>query len=249
MTQTPENTDSYALTRYNALRHGVLVPLRGLAVGRARRNSSSSWRRWLPSMGRTGRPRSTLVEEIAGVIWRKRRLRMGEAAIHRDRLAGRSRPSATRPRRRWPILAIPMKARSVADAIRATDADTAETIAAVDDNQRHGEHAMELLGGNDGDAYRARWQRCPKKPRSGGRSRLRRSPRRGIGMAAVHRRGQLAAAVLGRRGHALAGPNTARSWRTARWCASRRSASRRTPTSSSASAATRCTSTASSSGC
>ena len=86
MTQAPENTDSYALTRHNALRHGVLsgfvvLPWEDLGF-------QQLLAALVAEHGPHGPTEEHLVEEIAGVFWRKRRLRMGEAAIHRDRLAG-----------------------------------------------------------------------------------------------------------------------------------------------------------------
>ena len=94
-----------------------------------------------------------LVEEIAGVFWRKRRLRMGEAAIHRDRLKGTFEPFSSTAEAALAHLGETEAGESVADAIRATDADTAEAIAEVDDTSTTVARAMETLRDTDEAAY------------------------------------------------------------------------------------------------
>src|SRR6516162_4021105 len=74
--------DGYDASRFNALRHGVLsvhtvLPWEDKAEYEALLNALVE--EYLPH----GPSEEHLVEEIAGVIWRKRRLRLAEAASHR----------------------------------------------------------------------------------------------------------------------------------------------------------------------
>jgi hypothetical protein len=81
-TTSPPLRDGYDASRFNALRHGVLsvhtvLPWEDKAEYEALLNSLVE--EYLPY----GPTEEHLVEEIAGVMWRKRRLRLAEAASHR----------------------------------------------------------------------------------------------------------------------------------------------------------------------
>src|SRR5215472_21843 len=74
--------DGYYASRFNALRHGVLsvhtvLPWEDKAEYEALLNAL------VEEYAPHGPTEEHLVEEIAGVIWRKRRLRLAEAASHR----------------------------------------------------------------------------------------------------------------------------------------------------------------------
>jgi hypothetical protein len=75
------------LTRFNALRHGVLSRYTVLPWEDVEEYSAV-----LASLVAEHRPLGTteehLVEELAGVLWRKRRFRLAEAAAHRRGLEG-----------------------------------------------------------------------------------------------------------------------------------------------------------------
>jgi hypothetical protein len=49
---------------------------------------------WLAEHGSQGPTEEHLVEEVAGILWRKRRLRLAEAAAHRRGLRERWHPTA-----------------------------------------------------------------------------------------------------------------------------------------------------------
>jgi len=51
-------------------------------------NTRRSFRRWWPNTRHRDRQKEHLVEEVAGILWRKRRLRLAEAAAHRRGLEG-----------------------------------------------------------------------------------------------------------------------------------------------------------------
>ena len=75
---------SYETTRFNALRHGVLSRHTVLPW-----EDRSEYQALLDALVAEHAPEGPteehLVEELAGVIWRKRRLRMAEAAVYREK--------------------------------------------------------------------------------------------------------------------------------------------------------------------
>jgi len=76
---TVDTAGGYALTRFNALRHGVLSRYPLLPW-----EDPDDYRQLLDELVAAHNPdgpvEEHLVEELAGIIWRKRRLRMAEAA-------------------------------------------------------------------------------------------------------------------------------------------------------------------------
>src|SRR6516162_7726997 len=83
--------DGYDASRFNSLRHGVLsvhtvLPWEDKAEYEALLNAL------VEEHAPHGPTEEHLVEEIAGVIWRKRRLRLAEAASYRSGLEGMRQP-------------------------------------------------------------------------------------------------------------------------------------------------------------
>ena len=76
---------SYETTRFNALGHGVLSRHTVLPW-----EDRSEYERLLDALAAEHAPdgptEEHLVEELAGIIWRKRRLRMAEAAVYQEKL-------------------------------------------------------------------------------------------------------------------------------------------------------------------
>jgi len=72
---------NYELARFNALRHGVLSRYKVLPW-----EDGEEYLMLLDALVAEHEPQGPteehLVEELAGVIWRKRRLRLGESAAH-----------------------------------------------------------------------------------------------------------------------------------------------------------------------
>ena len=72
---------NYEFGRFNALRHGVLSQHTVLPW-----EDGNEYRVLVEALTAEHEPKGPteehLVEELAGVIWRKRRLRLGEAAAH-----------------------------------------------------------------------------------------------------------------------------------------------------------------------
>ena len=76
---------SYGATRFNAIRHAVLSRYTVLPW-----EDETEYRALLSALVAEHAPEGPteehLVEELAGIIWRKRRLRMAEAAMYREKL-------------------------------------------------------------------------------------------------------------------------------------------------------------------
>ena len=91
MTETkpglPAETGGTEITRFNALRHGVLSRYTVLPW-----EDAGEYRALVAALAAEHAPQGPteehLVEELAGILWRKRRLRLAEAAAHRHGLAG-----------------------------------------------------------------------------------------------------------------------------------------------------------------
>jgi hypothetical protein len=112
---------SYGLTRFNALRHGVLSKYVLLPW-----EDPEEYRNILDALVAEHAPRGPteehLVEELAGVIWRKRRLRLGENAAHQQALA--SHANAETAKAALIHVAPEIKNASVTDALIASEEKT-----------------------------------------------------------------------------------------------------------------------------
>jgi hypothetical protein len=96
-----------------------------------------------------------LVEELAGIIWRKRRLRLGESAVHHHALHRATDPyhgTAKAALIRVPHNEIGDNA--VADAITITDEQTAADLADLESDLGMTEAALRLLNSKSPTAYR-----------------------------------------------------------------------------------------------
>ena len=76
---TPESPGGYNASRFNALRHGVLSA-HTVLVWESKEQYEALLNALVEEHEPHGATEEHFVEEIAGVIWRKRRLRIGEAA-------------------------------------------------------------------------------------------------------------------------------------------------------------------------
>jgi hypothetical protein len=96
-----------------------------------------------------------LVEELAGILWRKRRLRLAEAAAHRRGLEG----TLASYRETVKVALVHLDATDqferVVDAIRATADETAEEIAEMEEDEAMTRRALDLLDSSRNDAYEA----------------------------------------------------------------------------------------------
>ena len=147
------DNDATALTRFNALRHGVLSRYTVLPW-----EDVSEYQALVAALaaehGPKGPTEEHLVEELAGILWRKRRLRLAEAAAHRRGLRG---ALAANRRTGKAALAHITKAdeSDVGEAVRTTPADTEEELRDLDEDEAMTRRALDILGSKRNDAYEA----------------------------------------------------------------------------------------------
>ena len=158
MTETkstlPAENSGTEITRFNALRHGVLSRYTVLPW-----ENADEYQAIVAALVAEYAPQGPieehLVEEIAGILWRKRRLRLAEAAAHRRGLVG-----ATASYRETVKVALVHldgtgQSERVVDAIRATAADTEEDIREIQEDEAMTRRTLDLLGSPRNDAYEA----------------------------------------------------------------------------------------------
>jgi hypothetical protein len=147
---------SYETTRFNALRHGVLSRYTVLPW-----EDEGEYRTLLNALVAEHAPQGPteehLIEELAGIIWRKRRLRMAEAAVYRDKL----RQDVTAYAGGAPIAGaalLPITGNSegnasISQALAATPAETARDLRDVKRDQTMTRRAWNILQAGGGAAY------------------------------------------------------------------------------------------------
>jgi hypothetical protein len=158
MTETnptpPAETAATALTRFNALRRGVLSRHTVLPW-----EDAGEYHALLAALvaehGPQGPTEEHLVEELAGVLWRKRRLRLAEAAAHRRGLNG----ALASYRETVEVALVHLDATDqsgrVVDAIRATRDETREDMREMEEDEAMTRCALDLLGSRRNDRYEA----------------------------------------------------------------------------------------------
>src|SRR4051794_33202757 len=148
----PAETAGTTITRFNALRHGVLSRYTVLPwedAGEYRALLADLVVEYAPQ----GPTEEHLVEEIAGVLWRKRRLRLAEAATHKKGLhqALDSYPNTAK------VALVHIddagQAEWAADAVRTTESDTREDIRDMDKDEAFTKRGLKLLYSGRKDAY------------------------------------------------------------------------------------------------
>lgn len=154
MMEQTRDAESYELTRFNALSHGVLsryVVLPWENAGEYRMLVAAL----VAEHGPNGPTEQHLVEEIAGVVWRKRRLRIAEAAAHRSQLVRTFASCSETAKAAVAHLGPAGTGENVASAVRADGSATAEAIADIDEDAAMTGRALEILMAGADDAYRA----------------------------------------------------------------------------------------------
>jgi hypothetical protein len=124
---------NYEVARFNALRHGVLSQ-HTVLPWEDRQEYFTLLEALVTEHKPQGPMEEHLVEELAGVIWRKRRLRLGERAAHHRAL----RRAADRHQHTAETALInvvgDVEADCIGDAIRATEEQTAEERADLEED-------------------------------------------------------------------------------------------------------------------
>ena len=143
---------NYEFDRFNALQHGVLsqytiLPWEDVDIYRA----------LLEALAAEHQPQGPteehLVEELVGVIWRKRRLRLGEAAAHHRALRRSADPLGETAKAALVYVAGDKDNHSVTDAITATEEQTAADVTDVESDQAMTEEALRTLETRSSTAY------------------------------------------------------------------------------------------------
>jgi hypothetical protein len=158
MTETkptlPTETGGTEITRFNALRHGVLSRYAVLPW-----EDADEYCALVAALAAEHAPQGPteehLVEELAGILWRKRRLRLAEAAAHRRGLYRTLESYRETVKVALVHLDATGQSERVVDAIRATATDTEEDIAEMAADEAMTRRALDLLGTKRNDAYEA----------------------------------------------------------------------------------------------
>jgi hypothetical protein len=142
------------IARFNALRHGVLSRYTVLPW-----ESAEEYRALISALAAEHMPQGPteehLVEELAGILWRKRRLRLAEAAAHRRGLNGTLASYRETVKVALVHLDATDQSERVVDAIRATAGDTDDDIREMDEDEAMTRRALDLLGSRRNDRYEA----------------------------------------------------------------------------------------------
>src|SRR5215212_8574237 len=148
----PARSSGTALTRFNALRHGVLSRYTLLPW-----EEESEYQELLSALVCDHRPSGPteehLVEELAGILWRKRRLRLAEAASFRRGLEDATSFMRSTASAAVSHLNVSASQRDVADAVQATAQDTASDFADLAADEAQTQQALAILGTGEDGAY------------------------------------------------------------------------------------------------
>jgi hypothetical protein len=149
---TPGSAASTAITRFNALRHGVLSRYTVLPW-----EDREEYQVLLTALVAEHAPRGPteehLVEELVGILWRKRRLRLAEAATVRRGLEDTFASYHRTVDVALAHLDAEDQSECVSAAVRATAADTDEDMADVAADETVTRRALKLLASERNDAY------------------------------------------------------------------------------------------------
>src|SRR4051794_30927766 len=148
ITALPNETSGTEITRFNALRHGVLSRYTVLPW-----EDAGEYAAVLAALVAEHAPQGPteehLVEELAGILWRKRRLRLAEAAAHRKAL-----DEATSPLADVALLAAgDPSAAGVPEALHATGGGADPGLAELDRDEAMTRRALDRLAAGGAAAY------------------------------------------------------------------------------------------------
>jgi hypothetical protein len=142
------------ITRFNALRHGVLSRYTVLPW-----ENADEYHALVAALTAEHAPQGPteehLVEELAGIVWRKRRVRLAEAAAHRRGLNDAHASFRETVKVALVHLGGTGQSERVGDAIRATVADTEHDLRDMLEDEAMTRRALDLLGSRRDDRYEA----------------------------------------------------------------------------------------------
>lgn len=138
-----ENTGT-EVTRFNALRHGILSRYTVLPW-----EDATEYGVLVAALAAEHNPHGPteehLVEELAGILWRKRRLRLAEAAAHQHGLDDATEPFCGTVKAALAHLGAGKQSDGVIDSIRATPEQTVEETRDLDEDEAMTAKALKLL--------------------------------------------------------------------------------------------------------
>ena len=147
---------SYGETRFNALQHGLLSRYAVLPW-----EDRAEYQALLDALVAEHTPQGPteehLVEELAGIIWRKRRLRLAEASIYRDRLLKDAiktlDPEQIGSAALFPLTGSHEVKADIPQALTATPADTTRDLRDVRRDQAMTSKALNILAAGGPETY------------------------------------------------------------------------------------------------
>jgi hypothetical protein len=142
------------LTRFNALRQGVLSRYTVLPW-----EDADEYGALVASLVAEHRPpgptEEHLVEELAGVLWRKRRLRLAEAAAHRRGLEATFSSYRDTGKAALAHITKADKSVDVSEAVRTAPAQAEDELRGLEGVEAMTQRALDILGSPRNDAYEA----------------------------------------------------------------------------------------------
>ena len=164
-------------SRFNALRHGVLsvhtvLPWESGAEYEALLNAL------VEEYAPHGPTEEHLVEEIAGVIWRKRRLRLAEAASHRRGIEKATAPLSDTLDTALNQVERALPLEPIIDAVSATLSKTAKDLAEVKRRNASLRVALEILSVGKSGAYEAALAELDERTRTSGKNNSPQNPKK-----------------------------------------------------------------------
>ena len=149
ITQPPVGT---VTTRFNALQHGILSDYTVLPW-----EDAEAYATLVAALVSEHAPRGPteehLVEELAGILWRKRRLRLAEAAAFRRGLSGAMVSYRETGKVALAHLETTGQSVRVSEAVQASDADTEDEMRDVEADETITQKALDLLTEDGPDSY------------------------------------------------------------------------------------------------
>jgi hypothetical protein len=150
--EAPPESSGYMLTRFNALRHGVLSRYTVLPW-----EDENEYGALIEALVVEHRPQGPteehFVEELAGIFWRKRRLRLAECAAYRRGLDATKSSYGDTVNSALVLVDCSGRSEWVGNSIRATASDTQADIVDTDQDEAMTRRALELLNSDRNDAY------------------------------------------------------------------------------------------------
>jgi hypothetical protein len=158
MTETklilPAENPGTEITRFNAFKHGILSLYTVLPW-----EDTDEYNALVEALAAEHLPEGPteehLVEELAAIFWRKRRLRLAEAAAHRRGLEDTFSTYRETSKAALAYVGASDQSEDVADAIRATVTDTEEEKIDIASDEVMTRRALDLLSTKRNDAYEA----------------------------------------------------------------------------------------------